>query len=101
MENFDYPGVKGRLYLVTGASSGIGRACSDILSRLGATVILNGRNEAELEKTMDALAGNGHIVASGNLIELNFKKWLPELAEKAGKPLAGLAHCAGSHTPAP
>lgn len=41
--------------LVTGASSGIGRATAIECSRLGATVVVTGRNECRLEKTMSEL----------------------------------------------
>ena len=37
--------LRGKTILVTGASSGIGRATAIECSRLGATVILTGRNE--------------------------------------------------------
>ena len=45
----DFPQVAGKCFLVTGASSGIGRETALLLAELGATVILNGRNEARLE----------------------------------------------------
>ena len=44
----DFPQVAGKCFLVTGASSGIGRETALLLAELGATVILNGRNEARL-----------------------------------------------------
>ncbi len=41
--------------LVTGASSGIGRATALECSKLGATVIINGRNELRLDETFNEL----------------------------------------------
>ena len=46
--------------LVTGASSGIGRATAIECSKMGATVILTARNEERLKKTLLQLEGEGH-----------------------------------------
>ena len=40
--------LTGRRILVTGASAGIGRATAMVLSRLGARLVLNGRDEERL-----------------------------------------------------
>ena len=53
--------LAGKTVLVTGASSGIGRATAIECSRLGATVVATGRNEARLCETMAALTGEGHV----------------------------------------
>lgn len=92
----DYPGVSGKLYLVTGASSGIGRACAILLSRLGATAIINGRDNERLCQTAEEMSGESHILAPGDLLALDFAPWLREQCEKAGLPLSGVAHCAGN-----
>lgn len=97
----NYPGVAGRCFLVTGASSGIGRECALLLSHLGAVVILNGRNRERLEDTLSHMTGKGHLVAEADLRNIDFRPWLSELTEKIGMPLAGVAHCAGSHSFAP
>ena len=47
--------LAGRLILVTGASSGLGRALAIECARAGATVILSGRNQAKLERVYDAI----------------------------------------------
>lgn len=54
--------------LVTGASSGIGRAIAVACSQMGACVIITGRNVDELSKTYEMLQGDGHskVVADLN-----------------------------------
>lgn len=47
--------LEGKTILVTGASSGIGRATAVECSRLGATLILTGRNEEQLSETIGLL----------------------------------------------
>jgi NAD(P)-dependent dehydrogenase (short-subunit alcohol dehydrogenase family) len=50
----------GRTILVTGASSGIGRATAILISRCGGRVVATGRDEARLSATIEALSGQGH-----------------------------------------
>jgi NAD(P)-dependent dehydrogenase (short-subunit alcohol dehydrogenase family) len=50
--------------LVTGATSGIGRAAADALSAAGWWVMVAGRDESRARETVAALAGpGGHVVA--------------------------------------
>ncbi|KAL0850491.1 hypothetical protein ABMA28_012284 [Loxostege sticticalis] len=66
--------VAGRLALVTGAGSGIGRAACQVLSREGATVIAADKNyEAALEtiKTHTALASGANAVGDHSAMELD------------------------------
>lgn len=53
--------LEGKTILVTGASSGIGRATAIACSQMGATVVVTGRNEQRLKETFDALEGEGHM----------------------------------------
>ena len=52
--------LEGKTILVTGASSGIGKATSVICSKLCATVIAVGRDEERLKETLSLLEGEGH-----------------------------------------
>lgn len=49
--------LKGKIILITGASSGIGRSVAIECARLGATLVLTGRNERNLHETLQSLEG--------------------------------------------
>lgn len=78
MENYNPFSLSGKTILVTGASSGIGRAIAVECSRMGATVILTARNAERLEKTLSMLEGAGHAVVAADLTEENDRKHLIE-----------------------
>jgi NAD(P)-dependent dehydrogenase (short-subunit alcohol dehydrogenase family) len=59
--------LENKTILVTGASSGIGRTIAVECSKLGARVILAGRNKTRLESTFKDLEGNGHIQIESDL----------------------------------
>ena len=83
--------LAGKTILVTGASSGIGRAIAIACAQAGATVVLNGRNQERLQATLDALAGDGHQVVAADLTIAEQRSAL------AGQVpvLDGVVHCAG------
>lgn len=53
--------------LVTGSSSGIGRETAIECSKIGAKIILNGRNHQRLEETLALLEGDGHAIIEADL----------------------------------
>lgn len=55
MKNYNPYNLLGKTILITGASSGIGRATAIECSMLGANVVITARNEERLQETMDAL----------------------------------------------
>ena len=83
--------LQGKTILVTGASSGIGRAIAIACAEAGASVVLNGRNVARLQATLDALAGEGHVVVPA---DLTIAEQRSALAEQV-PILDGVVHCAG------
>ncbi|CAL4869066.1 3-oxoacyl-[acyl-carrier-protein] reductase FabG [Asticcacaulis sp. MM231] len=92
---FNPMSLEGRTILVTGATSGIGKATAIYLSKLGARVVASGRNEARLDETLAALEGHGHIGRLFDLADLDaIVPWLKALCADIG-PLNGIAHCAG------
>jgi NAD(P)-dependent dehydrogenase (short-subunit alcohol dehydrogenase family) len=93
----DFPaqGFDQDLFLVTGASSGIGRAVAIGLACRGARVLLNGRDPARLAQTFTALPGHGHVVVPAPLTDLDQTgAWVCDLAKTHG-PLRGVVHSAG------
>lgn len=83
--------LEGKAILVTGASSGIGRGIAVTCSKMGATVIINGRNTTKLDETLSQLVGNGHSIAVGDLTNTSALEGLVRTLPK----LDGLVHCAG------
>lgn len=81
----------GKTILVTGASSGIGRAIAIACSQQGANVVVTGRNQERLQATLDALAGEGHQVFA---VDLTIAEQRSALAEQV-PVLDGVVHCAG------
>ena len=62
--------LKGKTILITGASSGIGRATAIECAKLGATIILNGRNTNALFETLSLMSQNSlHQIIPGDLTE--------------------------------
>lgn len=63
MTNYNPLTLEGKTILVTGASSGIGRATAIECSRLGASMVITGRNEQRLNEVfeeLDTSAGQQH-----------------------------------------
>ena len=52
--------LEGKTILVTGASSGIGKAAAIECSKMGAKVIITARNEERLSQARSSMAGEGH-----------------------------------------
>jgi NAD(P)-dependent dehydrogenase (short-subunit alcohol dehydrogenase family) len=51
-------GLGGKIAIVTGASAGIGLACSKALYKEGASVIMVARDSGRLQKAVDSIVGN-------------------------------------------
>ena len=85
------------IFLVTGASSGIGQGVALKLNELGATVIATGRSLSKLEETKNNSAHPENIFLEPKNLTENIDElplWVKSLKEKYGK-LRGLVCCAG------
>lgn len=90
---FDFTGKK---YLVTGASSGIGRATAIRLSKQGAKVVIMGRNEERLNETYSMMDGEGHIQILADLYRVDDMTNIFQTAMSDGIKLDGIVHSAGT-----
>ncbi len=52
--------LNGKIAIVCGSTSGIGRACASLLAKKGASIVLAARNEEKLISTINNLDGEGH-----------------------------------------
>lgn len=53
--------LKGKLALVTGSTSGLGKIIAVTLAKEGADIIINGRNKGSVQKTMKEISGTYHV----------------------------------------
>lgn len=83
MSEYNPFSLTGKTILVTGASSGIGRAIAIESSKMGARVIIAGRDNDRLNSTLNNLAGENHALLRADLTDkrelLTFVAKLPAL----------------------
>lgn len=96
---FDQFSLSGRSFVVTGASSGIGRAMAGFLAEAGARVVLVARREKELVEAVTSINA-GHDRASYVCADLSEREALPEIASRCRSRLSsglvdGVVNAAG------
>ena len=91
MTDFNPFSLEGKTILVTGASSGIGRGIAIACSKMGASVIVNGRNEERLNETLLQMNGDNNQKAVADLSNLGNVSSMVSALPK----LDGIVHCAG------
>ena len=91
MTGFNPFSLEGKTILVTGASSGIGRGIAVTCSKMGATVILTGRNQVKLGASLALLEKGDHKMIAADLTNSeSMSRMVSELPI-----LDGVVHCAG------
>lgn len=89
--NYNPFSLEGKTILVTGASSGIGRGVAIACSKMGATIILNGRNQMKLDASLALLEAGDHRVITADLTNsYSVSRMISEIPA-----LDGVVHCAG------
>ncbi|HBF45940.1 MAG TPA: short-chain dehydrogenase, partial [Shewanella frigidimarina] len=87
--------LKGKVILITGASSGIGRAMAQFFSKQGAQLVITGRNEVRLTETLNSLTSNNHQSLIADLDSVEGIEGLMDNVFNSVGVLDGLVHCAG------
>lgn len=88
-----------KIILVTGASSGIGRAIAVECSKMGATVILTARNKERLHETLSMMEEKvKHLVLTADLAQ---ETDILSLVDTIPYKLDGIVQCAGYTIPKP
>jgi NAD(P)-dependent dehydrogenase (short-subunit alcohol dehydrogenase family) len=87
-----------KVAMVTGAGSGIGRACAIALGEAGYTVVLTGRDEAKLRDTASLMKGETLCVSADVTNPASVKKLFAKALEKFGR-LDVLFNNAGTGAP--
>ncbi len=89
-----------RTILITGASSGLGRATAIMAAKCGARIIASGRDHARLEQTVASLTGSGHRMMAASIDTADQSAAL--MADAAGiQGLDGIFHAAGTELTLP
>ncbi len=91
--------LEGKIIVISGAASGIGRQCAVSCSKMGARLILLDLNKEGLEETMKLVdSPDKHYYAALNLLEYdNVASVIKDTVSQVGR-INGLLNCAGIST---
>lgn len=86
----------GKTFLVTGASSGIGKALSRNIAAHGGSVVMVARSRDQLEETASKMEHTkDHLIIDYDLTDFEHYKDVFRFIKNEGIRLDGLVHCAG------
>ena len=90
-DEFNPFSLRGKTILVTGASSGIGKEIAIVCSKMGAEVVVTGRNVERLSQTYSQLSGINNLQYAADLTDtFQIEQLVSQLPS-----LTGVVHCAG------
>ena len=92
MEYYNPFSLKGKTILVTGASSGIGKSIAVECSRMGANLVITGRNPEKLNNTLSLLQDSSDNVSI--IADLATEEGIEKVTQESPE-LDGIVHCAG------
>ena len=72
--------MSGKVCVVTGATSGIGKAAATALARMGSQVVLVGRDHGRAEATAAEIGANGTVPAKVEIADLSSMEQVRALA---------------------
>lgn len=87
--------------VITGASSGLGRECAIVCSKIGAKIVLIGRDSIRLNETFNLLENEGHIMHQMDVTHYDSIETLIASAVGEIGKIDGFIHCAGIEMTAP
>lgn len=91
MNTYNPFSLENKTIFITGASSGIGRSTAIECSKMGASLIITGRNSQRLQATLDSLEkGNHQMICADLTVENDLKKLVQQCPS-----LDGVFFCAG------
>jgi 3-oxoacyl-[acyl-carrier protein] reductase len=100
-----YPDLAGKVAVVTGGSKGIGAATCRLLARQGTAVVVNGRDQATIDRVVDDIKREGGrgLGANADCLDFNALERMREETEREFGPADILVAYAGgfsAYTPA-
>lgn len=92
--------LSGKNIIITGATSGIGKASAIEAAHQGANLILLGRQTDKLDSLLDSLRGQQHLAFTLDFESVDVEKELSVVFSNIPK-VDGVFHCAGQHIALP
>ncbi|WP_412469297.1 SDR family oxidoreductase [Pedobacter sp. KLB.chiD] len=80
----------GKKIIITGGTTGIGRAAAILLSSLGAQCLICGRNQQQIDETLDAIAAKNVRGGTGIAVDISSSEGIKSLFSQADDQLGGL-----------
>lgn len=74
--------MKDKVVIITGGTSGIGKALAEVFGKQGSKILITGRNVTELERTVNELKGKG-IAISGMQADVKVEEDNRKMADEA------------------